>query len=69
MLLSIHDVPAYERHLLFCSNLGQARPRRRRPRHRGRAMNRPLAVCWAPAEPGVVTLAARSEPHRLAGVA
>jgi hypothetical protein len=25
MLLSIHDVPRYERHLLFCSNLDHGR--------------------------------------------
>jgi hypothetical protein len=67
MLLSIRDVPPYERHLLFCSNLGQARPRRRR--HRGRAINHPLTVCNAPAEAGMVALAARSECRPLAGVA
>jgi len=30
MLISIHDVPRYERHLLFCSKLDPRKPRRRR---------------------------------------
>ena len=33
MFISIHDVPAHERHLLFCSRLDHARHRRRRVRH------------------------------------
>ncbi len=35
MMLSIHDVPTYERHLLFCSTLDQGR-RPRRHGHGGR---------------------------------
>jgi len=31
MLISIHDVPRYERHLLFCSKLDPRKPRRRAP--------------------------------------
>ena len=34
MLISIHDVPRYERHLLFCSKLDPRKPRRRRRRAR-----------------------------------
>ena len=47
MLISIHDVPRYERHLLFCSALSNDRPRKRRPRRRSdiRAINRSLATC------------------------
>ncbi len=35
MLISIHDVPRDERHLLFCSRLNHSRPphRHRRRRH------------------------------------
>jgi hypothetical protein len=49
MLLSIHDVLPYERHLLFCSQLDHdRRPRRHGHRdHHGRAINRSLPVCRA----------------------
>ncbi len=46
MFIRIQDVPQYERHLLFCSNLSDHRPRRRRRRrsHTRRAVNRSLRV-------------------------
>ena len=45
MIIPLKDVPGYERHLLFCSNLsGQYRSRRRRRRHTRRAVNRSLRV-------------------------
>jgi hypothetical protein len=49
MLLSIHDVLPYERHLLFCSQLDYGRrPRRHCHRdHHVRAINRSLTVCRA----------------------
>lgn len=46
MFIRIQDVPRYERHLLFCSNLSDRRPKQRR-RHRWRtrrAVNRSLRV-------------------------
>ena len=47
MIISIHDVPTYERHLLNISGLGQ--PRRRRPavdpiRREVQAINRSLSI-------------------------
>jgi hypothetical protein len=47
MVISIQDVPPYERHLLFCSELDHARrPRRhRRPAHNAPAIDRPLPIC------------------------
>jgi hypothetical protein len=45
MLISIHDVPAYERHLLYCSRLdAPRRPRRRRSRAQVPAIHRALAM-------------------------
>jgi hypothetical protein len=47
MLISIEDVPLYERHLLFCSELDHAkrrRPHRRRDPHAPES-NRSLSVC------------------------
>ena len=52
MLISIHDVPAYERHLLFCSNRGKPRHARWRPRNEVPAINRSLAVCNEAVAPG-----------------
>ncbi len=45
MLISIHDGPRYERHLLFCSRLS-GRAGRRPVKHRSEvpALNRSLAV-------------------------
>ncbi len=59
MIIALKDVPGYERHLLFCTNLFRERPanrRRRRPTAL-KAVNRSLAalgehVCklaWRPA--------------------
>ncbi len=46
MFIRIQDVPRYERHLLFCSNLSDRRPKRRRRRRSNtrRAVNRSLRV-------------------------
>ena len=46
MIIPLKEVPGYERHLLFCSNLSDHRPRRRRRRrsHTRRAVNRSLRV-------------------------
>jgi hypothetical protein len=44
MLLSIHDVPRYERHLLFCTRLRPRQARRRRHPRTLPAINRSLAI-------------------------
>ncbi len=46
MFIRIQDVPRYERHLLFCSNLSDRRPKRRRRRRSNtrRAVNRSLRI-------------------------
>ncbi len=69
MIISMHDVPAYERHLLFCSNLRKTSSRRR---HRSDlpAINRSLAVCneaVAAGELSVLPIATVRQP--LVGVA
>ena len=47
MLISIHDVPRYERHLLFCSALSNGRPRNAVAD--GAATFVPSTVPWQPA--------------------
>lgn len=46
MIIRLKEIPGYERHLLFCSNLSGRRPKRRRRRrwHSRRAVNRSLRV-------------------------
>jgi hypothetical protein len=44
MFVSIHDVPSYERHLLFCSDLNARPKRRKRRRSDVPAINRTLAI-------------------------
>ncbi len=52
MLISLHDVPCYERHLLFCSNLSHKPNHRRRTRSDLPEINRSLAVCNEAVAPG-----------------
>ncbi len=71
MVISIRDVPAYERHLLFCTNFGRCR-RRQHHRHRKiHAINRSLAVCGEAVAPGGLIPVPVTHPNagQLAGVA